>query len=177
MRSVEVLYAFDEAPRIIEQEEQAMDSTILVISVGNEYRGDDGVGPAVLRLLKEAELPQTSFKESIDDAMVLLEAWAAATNVILIDAVASGAAPGTIYRLDPLMQPLPTGVVFSSTHVLSVAEAIELARALHQLPSRLIVYGIEGRNFAAGVGLTQEVEQAVRRVADQVKRDIQDILA
>src|SRR5207302_5635970 len=105
-------------------------------------------------------VPQTHCIESNGDAIGLLEAWAAAPSVILIDAVTSGAAPGTIHRLDALTQPLPTGFAFSSTHLLGVAEALELARALHQLPSRLIVYGVEGRNFTAGVGLTAEVEQA-----------------
>src|SRR2546425_140515 len=78
---------------------RTMEAAVLVIGVGNEYRSDDGVGLAVLRVLKAAGLPQTCFIESNGDAMGLLEAWAAATNVILIDAVASGAAPGTIHRL------------------------------------------------------------------------------
>ncbi len=154
-----------------------MEATVLVIGVGNEYRSDDAVGLAALQLLKAAALPQTDFMESDGDAMVLLEIWATATNVIIIDAVASGAAPGTIHRLDALTQPLPTGLAFSSTHLLGVAEALELARALHQLPSRLIVYGIEGKNFTAGVGLTAEVEQAARQVAEQVRRDAQNIIS
>jgi hypothetical protein len=41
-----------------------------------------------------------------------------------------------------------------------VAEAIELARALGALSRSLVVYGIEGKNFAAGVGLSYEVEKA-----------------
>jgi Ni,Fe-hydrogenase maturation factor len=54
-----------------------------------------------------------------------------------------------------------------------VAEAVELARALKRLPPRLVVYGIEGRSFSAGVELSAEVEQAaavvVARVLDEMR--------
>ena len=96
--------------------------------------------------------------------------------VILIDAVSSGAPPGTLYRFDALTQPMPGRYSFHSTHAFGVAEAIELARALHVLPPNLIVYAIEGKNFATGVGLSPEVEQAVQRVVEQVTREVQDAL-
>ena len=60
-----------------------------------------------------------------------------------------------------------------STHGFGVAEAVELARSLNQLPPQLIIYGIEGKNFADGFGLSPEVEgaaaQVVRRVLLEIK--------
>src|SRR3954452_13627171 len=49
-------------------------------------------------------------------------------------------------------QPIPRTMFNCSTHDLGVAEAIELARAFGKLPPRLIVYGIEGRDFDEGTG-------------------------
>ena len=67
---------------------------------------------------------------------------------------------------------VPAGFFHYSTHAFSVAEAVELARSLDQLPPRLIVYGIEGENFAAGMGLTSSVEQAVEAVTEQVAAEV-----
>lgn len=49
-----------------------------------------------------------------------------------------------------------------------MAEAIELARTLKQLPAKLIIYGIEGKHFAFGMGLSPEVEQATAEVVATV---------
>jgi hydrogenase maturation protease len=49
-----------------------------------------------------------------------------------------------------------------------VAEAIELARALGKLPGQLIVFGIEGKTFKAGNGLSGEVAIAVADVVGRV---------
>ena len=66
-------------------------------------------------------------------------------------------------------QTIPTKFFHYSTHAFGIAEAIELARALKQLPQDLIVYGIEGKCFEAGIGLSREVEKAVEEVMMRVK--------
>ena len=96
--------------------------------------------------------------------MDLIEEWASADEAIVIDAVSSGADPGTIHRLEANEARLPTGLFRGSTHALGVAEAVELARALERLPARLTVIGIEGAVFEAGRGLTPAVEAAVGEV-------------
>lgn len=148
-------------------------SPVLVIGVGNDYRCDDGVGLAVVRALKVKELSDTLCLESDGDGTTLMETWSQASRVIIIDAISSGAQPGTIHRFDALMQPLPASYSFSSTHAFGVAEAIQLARTLGQLPASLVVYGIEGKNFVAGTQLSPEVEHAVQEVVEQVSQEVQ----
>lgn len=143
---------------------------MLVIGVGNSFRGDDGVGPAVIALLRAEELPRARLLECDGDCSSLLDAWEGAAAVVLIDAVSSGAPPGTIYRFDALAQALPPGVSFQSTHAFGVAEALALGRALGQLPASLLLYAIEGENFTTGADLSPAVEFAVREVAQQLKR-------
>jgi hydrogenase maturation protease len=92
--------------------------------------------------------------------------------VILIDAVSSGGRPGSIYRFDAHKQPLPSRFFHYSTHAFGVAEAVELAKTLGQLPQSLIVYGIEGKCFDVGVGLTGEVENAIGDVVIRIRQDI-----
>jgi hydrogenase maturation protease len=137
----------------------------LIIGIGNEYRGDDAVGLIAARLLKERLADSAIVIEQSGDGAALMEAWRGAEAVVIIDAATSGATPGTVHRFDASAQPLPNDDFRCSTHAFGVAEAIELARALARLPRSLIVYGIEGKNFAAGVGLSPEVEEAVSEVA------------
>jgi hydrogenase maturation protease len=139
----------------------------MVIGIGNEYRSDDAVGLIVARRLKELLADSVIVLEQSGDGAALMEAWRGAETVIVIDATLSGAAPGTIHRFDASARPIPKIPFRCSTHVFSVAEAIELARALENLPRLLAVYGIEGKNFAAGIGLTAEVEKAAGEVVGQ----------
>jgi hydrogenase maturation protease len=94
--------------------------------------------------------------------------------VWLVDAVSSGAEPGTVHRLDASEHELPAALFRASTHHLGLAEAVELARAVGRLPRRTIVYGIEGSSFETGEVLSDEVEAAAARVAEAVRKEVAD---
>lgn len=146
--------------------------TTLVLGVGNAYRSDDGVGLEVVRALK-AVLPATiPVREESGEGAALMEAWQGARTVILCDAVHSGAPAGTIHRLLAHEQPIPRAFFHYSTHAFSVAEAIEMARALAELPPEMILYGIEGADFAAGVGLSPPVAAAASAVVPAILADL-----
>ncbi len=151
-----------------------MEPSIIIIGIGNEYRGDDAAGLAVVQVLKTQDLPPVRLIEGISDGMSLLICWDAASKIILVDAVSSGAEVGTIYRFDALAQPIPVGLSFCSSHAFGVAEALTLAHTLQQLPSTLIVYAIEGKNYASGAALSPEVEHAVQKVVAQVAQEVRE---
>jgi hydrogenase maturation protease len=98
----------------------------------------------------------------------MMELWDGADEVIVVDAARSGAPPGTIHRIDPTSQPLPEGVLATSTHSVGVASTIEMARALGRLPDRVTVYGIEVSDLTRGVGLSPAVETAVDLVVAEI---------
>ncbi len=154
------------------------ESAIIVIGVGNAYRSDDAVGPIIIERLKAMQeshhqaLVGVALLEQSGEGAALMEAWRGAEAVILVDAVSSGAEPGTIHRLDAAEQKIPTDFFSYSTHAFSVAEAIEMARVLHQLPPRLIVYGIEGKTFGYGLELSPEVEQAALIVIERLLEEL-----
>ena len=136
----------------------------LVIGVGNPYRRDDAAGLIAARRLYEAARGTVTLRESTGEGTSLIEMWEGAGAVIVIDAVSSEGRPGTIYRLDAYAHPLPQSLFRSSTHAVTVADAIELARALNRLPARLVVFGVEGKEFGAGVGLSSEVIRGVDEI-------------
>ena len=147
-------------------------SETLVIGVGNAYRGDDGAGIAVARKLAERKLPGVRVVEMNGEGTSLVEAWKDAPSVLLVDAVSSGAVPGTIHQFVPQSGPLPTRLEHRSSHSFGVAEAVEVARALGRLPPRLVIYGIEGSLFNDGQGLSPEVERAVGKVVGRLVSEI-----
>lgn len=144
----------------------------LLIGLGNEYRHDDAAGLCVARELHKHATSDFTVLEMSGEGAALMEAWQGADTVILVDAVASGAQPGTVYRFAAHEARLPTHFFNYSTHAFSVAEAVELARALNQLPRHLIVFGIEGNDFTTGLGLSSEVAQAVKKVCIQLQREL-----
>ncbi len=141
---------------------------LLVIGVGNDERGDDAAGLAVLRCLRAAlpNTPSLEWLEASGEASALLEAWRGRARVLLLDAACTGHKPGTITRLDARQTPLPARRLHGSTHAWGVAEAVELARALDALPAQLTLYVIEARSFHPGHDLSPEVADAVRELAD-----------
>ncbi len=146
--------------------------SILIIGIGNTYRGDDAIGLRVAQDIKKEALVHVTVSEQSGDGATLMESWENVDTVILVDAVYSGGNFGTIYRFNAHKQAIPSRFFHYSTHAFGVAEAIELARALKQLPKNLIVYGIEGKCFEAGIGLSLEVEKSAQEVVKRVKQDI-----
>ena len=148
------------------------DARILVIGVGNEYRGDDAVGLVVARRLRQLSLGNVTVIEESGEGTDLMESWKGADTVIIVDAASSGAKPGTIHRIDARAQRIPTGLLRYSTHAFSVGEAVELARAMNRLPPRMVVYGIEGERFDEGTVLSRAVQGSVDTVVDLVLKQL-----
>ncbi len=139
-------------------------STVRVIGLGNTFRGDDAVGIMVARRLVTLDFPGVEILERSGEGTALMEAMKGSETLYLIDAMQSGSAPGKILRFNAHNQSLSPHFSAASTHAFGVAEAIEMARLLDELPAQLIVYGIEGKNYEVGQNLSPEVEQAIQKL-------------
>lgn len=139
-----------------------------VIGIGNPLRGDDAIGLLVARRVRELAGPEADVMELEGEPSRLIDAWQDARLVVVVDAVKSGAAEGSVTRFDVTAEPLPPSLSVTSTHALGLGDAIEIARSLDQLPPRLIVYAIEGARFQAGA----EVSPAVAGVVETVAADV-----
>jgi hydrogenase maturation protease len=146
---------------------------IVVIGVGNDYRGDDAAGLVAVRRLRERLGDRVVCRQENGEGTALIEAWKDADAVMLVDAAHSGTSPGMLHRFDVAARSLPATLLCCSTHAFGVTEAIELARALGQLPARFIVYGIEGKNFAAGSELSAEAESAVEKAVRCMQQELE----
>lgn len=150
-----------------------MPETRLCIGIGNDLRTDDGVGLWVARRLTACNPPGVTIIEASGEGAALMDSWQGAVTAILVDAVSSGAAPGTIHYYAIHEKPLPVQLRTFSTHAFGVAEAVELGRMMGLLPDQLIFYGIEGADFSFGNSLSAVVEQAGQQVVDHIMKQLQ----
>jgi hydrogenase maturation protease len=146
---------------------------IVVIGVGNRYRGDDAVGRVVARRLAAVVPGHVEVLEGDGAATELLNAWAGVEAAIVVDAVVSGAPPGTVHRVDAHASPISPRIFGRTTHGLGVAEAVALGRALGELPAHLVVFGIEAGPTGVGEDpsppVLGAVDEVVRRVRDEIR--------
>ncbi len=139
-----------------------------ILGVGNGFRRDDGAGPWVAARLAEQGWPADTHS---GEGAGLMDAWDGCAAAVIVDALQSGATPGTVRRFDAHEEVLPAGLFRASSHLFGVAEAVETARVLGRLPPTLVIYGIEGGDFGFGEGLTPAVADACAAVLDRIRRD------
>ncbi len=146
--------------------------TVLVIGVGNAWRGDDAVGLQAARRLRVSLGPSVEVIDAEGDGLALLDLMEGIDHVILIDAVKGGGQPGTTVRLDLSVGSRWGTVVPCSTHAMGIADAIDLARALGRLPKQIILYGIEIESVESGAPISDAVREGLDIVVEQVYREV-----
>jgi len=149
---------------------------ILVVGTGNSWRGDDSVGLEVAHALR-ARLPESVRVLATEaEQSSLIDEWEDCDTVMIVDAVHSGAEPGTIHRLDLNAENVPHAVLQGSTHHFSLGDTIELARALKRLPAKAIFLGIEGEKFSPGEPLSPAVAAAVPAIVEEIGKEVEALL-
>lgn len=135
----------------------------VIIGMGNRLLSDDGVGIAVAvavaeRLKRDMSLTVTELHTG---GIRLMEAMAGFRRAVVVDAMLSGALPGTVRRFDPT-DFVTTKNAFSS-HDTDFATAYDMGMmAGVSLPQQISFWGIEAREFDVfGERFTAEVAAAV----------------
>ena len=138
---------------------------ILVAGIGNVFLGDDGFGPAVASALVARSWPAhveiADFGiRGVDLAFALTSGFDAA---VLVDALARGGAPGTLYSVVPdLRDAAPT----VEAHAMDPVRVLALAATLGELPRVIRVVGCEPARLGEddgdiAVGLSEPVASAI----------------
>ena len=138
---------------------------MLILGYGNDDRSDDAAGLVAARRLRSLGVDAVEFQS---DALELMEVWSGHQKVMIIDAVVTGAEPGSVTIWEAHRTPLPPDRFPCSTHGLGLAEAVELARAMDRLPASLMIYGIEAIRFDRDGRVSPEVDQAIDRLVMQI---------
>ena len=131
----------------------------MIIAIGNAMRGDDAVALHVADELRA--LGHQGVQTCDGDLVDLLDRWSGVAELVVIDAVVTGAAPGTLHEFDVSRTGLPVACQPSSSHIFSLAQVFEMARALGRLPARVLVIAIEIARVEHGTSMHPEVVAAI----------------
>jgi len=153
---------------------------VLVAGIGNVFLGDDGFGVALAAALADAPLAAGAVVQDfgirgMDLAYALGEGWDAA---LLLDAAPRGGAPGTLYVIEPELDP---DVVALDTHGMDPVKVLATARALGGTPARTLVLGCEPLTRMTGdedelVGELSDPVRAALPAAIELVRELLDEL-
>jgi hydrogenase maturation protease len=144
----------------------------LLVGIGNELRGDDGVGPYIVRSLQASSLPRVDCLLLGADVTVLTEVLGRAPHAYVFDALLCGAPAGTVRRIDALNEELPQELSPCSTHGFRLADVFRLADILGKLPATLVFFGVEAKTFTLGAELCAPVRAAAARIVRDVTGEI-----
>ncbi len=147
---------------------------ILVLGVGNVLLTDEGIGIRVIEsLFDNYQFPANV--EVIDGGtagMELLEIIANRDHVILIDAVNTGAKPGTVVTLEGDEVP----ALFRnriSPHQLGISDLLGVMSLTGELPNEFTLFGAVPYSMDTGVELSKEMQpkksQLVSLVVDKLR--------
>jgi len=131
----------------------------VVICIGNQNVADAAVGYEVFSRLEPTTARLEYCGMGVADLLPLLNGE---TELIVVDAVQLGAAPGTVHVLP--WQAIPKIGDQLAPHGLGLRETIEIGRFLcpEQVPQRVMLVGVEGRCFDQGRDrMTAEVAEAI----------------
>jgi hydrogenase maturation protease len=155
-----------------------VDARVLVAGIGNVFLGDDGWGVALADRLARRELPPGV--DVVDYGIRGMDlAYAMADGgydaVVLLDAVPRGEAPGTLYLIEPEVEPDEVAI---DTHGMDPVKVLALVQAIGASPPRTLVVGCEPANQLTGdvEEFVVELAEPVRAALDEAERLVQSLL-
>jgi hydrogenase maturation protease len=148
--------------------ERARAGTV-VLGAGNLSMGDDGLGLAVLRRLREGWTlpPEVELAEGGIWGMTLLPLVEDARRLIVVDAITAGGQPGDPVELG--REDLPTRYATRlSPHQVDLRDVFALATLRGTMPGEAVALGLEPLACDWGTELSPVVAAGVDAVASRV---------
>jgi hydrogenase maturation protease len=148
---------------------------ILIVGMGNLLLGDDGVGIHLVRALEKDPPRGTTLLDAGTALLGVVDEVALAEAVLVLDAMQTGDAPGTVHvaPVDAVRSPREG----ASLHDLGLRGALQLLGAGRAVPECLWVLGVEPARMDYGMELSPAVQaampaalRAVRRIVDRWQR-------
>jgi hydrogenase maturation protease len=130
----------------------------LVLGLGNELLGDEGVGVHAARQLQERYLPEET--KVLDVGTAILDALPDIENagrVIVLDAMKDGRPPGTVYKT--LLDDCSGSTCIASMHGFDIFRVMSLSDRSDRPP--ITVYGIEPELIEWSLTLSSPVAESL----------------
>lgn len=144
----------------------------MVLCLGNRYLRDDGVGINVADRLRGHALGEDVLVDVSQTAdFSLLWQYSGASKIIVVDALKSGAPPGTVskYRIVPNRGPL---VSVPGQHELQLHDIFDIANQAGLLDCPVTIIGVEPKDCGVGEGLSPELANAIPDLLVEVTKEL-----
>ncbi len=151
-----------------------MKGRIVIIGVGNLLMGDDGIGIHTALALMKEELPgNVEVFDAATRAFDVLEYMDGAEKAVLVDAIRNNGEPSSIYRFrfDP-GKVIQDEAFNLSMHDINFLDALKAGREIYDLPSEIVIIGVEPQTLECGMGLSSRLNSMLPVIIDSVKSEL-----
>jgi hydrogenase maturation protease len=138
-----------------------------VVALGNPFRGDDGVGPAVVEALEDRDLADLDLLDLGDATFELLYVLADHDAAVIVDAVDFGGDPGDVAVFAPESAEDVTGGQ-RGAHDTNPFELLSVADQLEATPATVRIVGIQPATVEFGDELSVPISDALPEIVDEV---------
>ena len=146
---------------MVDNLKESLKGKVLIVGIGNRFRGDDGAGPLLIDSLKgKVEATLLDVGEEPMNYLGVVDS-ADPDTILVFDTVEMGRPAGSIARLN--LEDLSESVALS-THSIPVRHVLKLVEM--RTHANLVVFGVQAATLRLGSEMSSEVESAVKRFAD-----------
>ncbi len=133
-----------------------------IITVGNDFYGDDGIGVAIMKTAKRLpDFNEIQFIDCATDALGLIDHMKGTKHILIIDAAKMGEPPGTVKVFNAEDANLTIKTDHLSVHGISLAETMNIAKRIGFYPDTVTIMGIEPERLTINTGLSNSVANAI----------------
>lgn len=141
----------------------------LVVGLGNPLLADDGLGIEIIgRLAKSYDCgPDVEIEDGGTWGMNLLPQLETAERVLFVDAIKTGAIPGTLQRIEGEQLPRQLGLKISP-HQMDLQDLVAVSSIRGTFPTDAVAIGVEPECVETRTGLSASVSARLDDVLDAV---------
>lgn len=144
----------------------------VILGLGNELLGDEGVGVHTARLLQDEALPSGTKVIEVGTAIVnSMSEWEEADRIIVVDAMKGDGAPGTLYKIP--LEDCSGSPCIASMHGFDIFRVMSLTG--RKQPPPVTVFGVEPESIHWSMSLSPNVTASLPFLLSAIKEALQEM--
>ena len=141
----------------------------IILGLGNELLGDEGVGVHAARLLQGEDLPLNTKVIEVGTAILnSVSEWEEADRIIVVDAMKGDGTPGTIYKIP--LEDCSGSPCIASMHGFDIFRVMSLVG--RKQPPPVTVFGVEPGLIKWSMSLSPQVAASLPFLITAVQEEL-----
>lgn len=141
----------------------------IVLGLGNELLGDEGVGVHAIRLLQREKMPPNTQLLEVGTAILnYMSELEKAGRIIVVDAMNDNGTPGTIYKTS--LADCSSSPRIASMHGFDIFRVMSLIGRTY--PPPVIVFGIEPAVIGWSMSLSPQVTESMPHLISTLRQEL-----